>query len=131
VPLKTDSDWLALGLIAVSTHATPAESTARATALASLVATIAGRDQALTSVASAVPLLGPLPCRFSTQQLVDLLKHPMMVGQARRILLDHLEGRYKRPFSDHWAFVRFAEEQQLGLDFSPRPATSQGGPGRP
>jgi hypothetical protein len=57
------------------------------------------------------------PCHFSAQELVDLLKHPFCVGTTRRAILDQLENRYSTTFADHWAFVRFAQEQNLGLDF--------------
>jgi hypothetical protein len=63
-------------------------------------------------------VLGPMPCRASTQELVDLLKHPLCVGPARRVVLDQLAEHYRRPFADHWEFVRFAREQNLGLDFT-------------
>ena len=52
---------------------------------------------------------------------VELLKDPLCVGPARRVILDQLEHRYQRKFADQWAFVRFAQEQQLGLDFTSPP----------
>jgi tRNA A-37 threonylcarbamoyl transferase component Bud32 len=66
-----------------------------------------------------LPALEPLPGRLSEQELVDLLKHPLCVDQARRVVLDVLEQRYRRSFADHWEFVRFATEQRLDLDFTP------------
>jgi Protein kinase domain len=63
----------------------------------------------------------PFPCRLTTQELVELLKMPPCFGRARRIVLDHLGNRYKRHFVNHWAFVRFATEQGLGLDFTTPP----------
>jgi hypothetical protein len=70
-----------------------------------------------------LPSLEPLPCRLSTQQLADLLKHPLCVDQARRVVLGVLEQRYRRTFADHWEFVRFATapERDLGLDFTTPP----------
>jgi hypothetical protein len=56
-------------------------------------------------------------CRLSTQQLVDLLKLPTCIGVVRRMILDQLERRYRRRFPDRWAFVHFAQEQKLDLDF--------------
>src|SRR5262249_28323738 len=56
----------------------------------------------------------------STPQLVELLKHPLCVGEARRVVLDQLGRRYSRRFADQWEFVRFAEKQKLGLDFTSR-----------
>ena len=61
------------------------------------------------------------PCRLKTQELVDLLKMPTCVGTARRVIIDHLSNRYGRRFDNHWAFVRFAREQNLGLDFTTPP----------
>jgi hypothetical protein len=62
-----------------------------------------------------------LPCRLSTQDLVDPLKMPTCFGQARRIVLDRLGNRYGRWFVNHWAFVRFATEKGLQLDFTTPP----------
>jgi hypothetical protein len=63
----------------------------------------------------------PFPCRLTTQELVELLKMPTCLGKARRIVLDHLGNRYHRHFVNHWAFVRFATEQKIGLDFTTPP----------
>jgi hypothetical protein len=63
----------------------------------------------------------PWPCRLTTQELVELLKMPTCFGDARRVVLDHLGNRYGRRFVNHWAFVRFAREQNLGLDFTTPP----------
>ncbi len=65
--------------------------------------------------------LKPLPCWLSTSELVELLKQPINIGVTRRVILDQLENRYGRKFVDHWAFVRFAQEQNLGLDFTSPP----------
>ncbi len=63
----------------------------------------------------------PFPCRLTTQELVDLLKMPTCFGRARRVVLDHLGNRYGRRFVNHWAFVRYAQEQGLDLDFTTPP----------
>jgi hypothetical protein len=63
----------------------------------------------------------PFPCRLSTRDLVELLKMPTCVGKLRRIILDHLGHRYRRRFDTHWDFVRYAQEQRLGLDFTTPP----------
>jgi hypothetical protein len=63
----------------------------------------------------------PFPCRLTTQELVELLKMPTCFGKARRIVLDQLGNRYGRRFVNHWAFVRFATERKLGLDFTTPP----------
>jgi hypothetical protein len=89
---------------------------------AGLVGGVAASDrQPLLAPAALVLALEPPPCRLSTQQLVELLKYPLCVDQARRIVLEQLENRYRRPFADHWAFVRFAQQQNLGLDFTTPP----------
>jgi predicted ATP-grasp superfamily ATP-dependent carboligase/predicted Ser/Thr protein kinase len=62
-----------------------------------------------------------LSCRLSTQDLVELLKMPTCFGHSRRVVLDILGRRYGRRFFNHWAFVRFAHEQNLGLDFTTPP----------
>jgi hypothetical protein len=64
------------------------------------------------------PALEPPPDPLPAKMLVDVLKHPFCVGEARRVVLDELGSRYDRHFEDQWDFVRFAEEQKLGLDFS-------------
>jgi len=37
------------------------------------------------------------------------------------VIIDHLERRYGRRFNTVWAFVRFAEDAKLGLDFTTPP----------
>jgi hypothetical protein len=69
---------------------------------------------------TAAPLLGsgfhaqprPLP----PQTLIELLKHPFCVGEARRAVLDALEITYNRPFKDQWAFVEYVQKYQPQLD---------------
>jgi predicted Ser/Thr protein kinase len=65
--------------------------------------------------------LPPLPCRLSTEVLVDLLKMPTCFGDARRVVLDHLGNIHGQRFTNHWAFVRFAREKGLQLDFTTPP----------
>jgi hypothetical protein len=60
--------------------------------------------------------LEPLPPPLPAQTLVDLLKQPFCVGEARRLVLDQLGRHYQRPFADQWDFVRFAQERRLSLD---------------
>jgi hypothetical protein len=70
-----------------------------------------------TGPLSPLPLLYPAaeppPRLLSTAQFVDLLKGPLCVGEARRVVLAALEGRYRRPFATKWEFARFVEEQDL------------------
>jgi hypothetical protein len=63
-------------------------------------------------------LVPPLP---PAKTLVEILKDPLCVGEARRIVLDALGTRYQRHFADQWDFVHFAEAQKLGLDFTSPP----------
>jgi hypothetical protein len=63
----------------------------------------------------------PLPCRLATQDLVELLKMPTCLREVRRVVLDQLGNRYGRRFETHWDFVRFAQEQNLGLNFTTPP----------
>jgi hypothetical protein len=46
---------------------------------------------------------------------------PTCFGAARRVVLDHLGNRYGRRFVNHWAFVCYATEQKLNLDFTTPP----------
>jgi hypothetical protein len=55
----------------------------------------------------ALPVAGELlPCRLSTQELVELLKMPTCYGEVRKVVLKHLGNRYDRNFASHWEFVR-------------------------
>jgi hypothetical protein len=81
---------------------------------------LAGMDHPLAALAVLRAQL-PSPCRFTTDELVQLLKQPTCVGHVDRLVLHQLETRYQRPFADHWAFVRFAREHSLGLDFTTPP----------
>jgi hypothetical protein len=74
------------------------------------------------SVLPALPAVDePLPCRLATQELVELLKMPTCLGNARQVILRHLGNRYGRTFVNHWEFVRFARERGLDLDFTSPP----------
>jgi hypothetical protein len=99
----------------------PASQLAAGVHLSTAVGSVADAGQPLNALAPLIPGAEPFPCRLSTQQLVELLKMPTCVGPARRVVLDHLGNRYQRPFADVWEFVRFAEEQKLGLDFTSPP----------
>jgi hypothetical protein len=76
-------------------------------------------------LAPGLPLLPaasqPLPCRLTTQELVELLKLPTCVHQKRRVILDQLGNRYGWRFDTHWDFVRYAQQQGLNLDFTTPP----------
>jgi hypothetical protein len=72
-----------------------------------------------------LPLLAaagqPLPCRLTTQDLVELLKMPTCIGGVRRVILNQLGNRYGHRFATHWDFVRYAQQQGLNLDFTTPP----------
>jgi hypothetical protein len=93
----------------------------RARAVAAAVGSLHGIQGLPGALALLQPAAEPFPRRLSDQELVELLKQPLCVGPARRAVLDHLEYRFQRPFADQWDFVRFAEEQKLGLDFTRLP----------
>jgi tRNA A-37 threonylcarbamoyl transferase component Bud32 len=81
-------------------------------------------SQAIAGPLASLPPLAavePLPCRLSTQDLVELLKMPTCFGPARQVVLKHLGKRYGRRFATHWEFVRFAQEQRLSLDLTSPP----------
>jgi hypothetical protein len=59
----------------------------------------------------------PLPA----QTLVDLLKQPFCVGEARKLVLGQLSRHYQRPFADQWEFVRFAQDKKLPLELTSPP----------
>ncbi len=46
---------------------------------------------------------------------------PTCVGDGRRVVFDHLGNRYRRRFETHWDLIRYAQEQNLGLDFTTPP----------
>jgi hypothetical protein len=117
---KSYSGNVAEGLSEVLTLVDPAELSRRAAAVASVVS-LAGCGGPRVTAVLPEPALEPLPCRLSTPELVELLKQPNCVGPIRRVILDQLENRYRRKFADHWAFVRFAQERKLGLDFTTPP----------
>jgi hypothetical protein len=63
----------------------------------------------------------PLPCRLTTQALIELLKMPTCFGEARRVVLDHLENRYGSRFANYWDFIHYTSEQGLEFDFTAPP----------
>jgi hypothetical protein len=112
---------LALDLSAVLMRVDRAELSRRSAAVLATVGSAGCCGHPIATLALLKPALEPLPCWLSTQELVELLKQPTCTGPARRVILDQLENRYRRPFADHWAFVRFAGENGLDLDFTSPP----------
>ncbi len=99
--------------------ATPNPVRQRASALAAAVGI---STQGPVAGLALLPVAGePLPCRLTTQELVELLKMPTCVNEVRRVILDQLGNRYRQRFATHWDFVRFAQDQGLNLDFTTPP----------
>jgi hypothetical protein len=71
---------------------------------------------AITGVSVLHPDIFPKPHPLPPQQLVELLKHPFCVREARRAVLDALELTYDRTFAHLWEFVAFAEKEHPELD---------------
>jgi hypothetical protein len=71
------------------------------------------------------PALDSPPQPLPAEVLVELLKHPLCAGEARRVVLNALGERYHRTFADQWDFVRFAAEQNLDLDLISPPKRSE------
>jgi hypothetical protein len=66
----------------------------------------------------AAPALLQAPPPLPAQTLVDILKLPFCVGEARRVVLEQLSRHYGRPFADQWDFVDYVQQQNLGLDLT-------------
>ena len=112
---------LAESLSALLSEVPPTTLLSRSVAVTSAVGCRSGTGGPLTALPYLAAAAEPLPCRLSTQLLIDLLKHPGAVGDGRRVVLDHLGNRYHRPFADVWEFVRFAREQKLDVDLTSPP----------
>jgi hypothetical protein len=111
----------ARALRTVATRLDPVDAAQRTLLAARTVVSRLSPSPHLGSAAILLQAVEPLPCRFTPQQLVDLLKMPTCVGEARTIILEQLGNRYKRPFADVWEFVEWAQQQEPGLDFTSPP----------
>src|SRR5262249_43864271 len=109
------------GLASLWSVAPPAKRRPRAATAASAVAFPAGTGHPLAALTLLISAPQPPPCRLTTQQLVELRRVPPCIDESRRVILDQLGTRYKLYFADVWEFVRFADEQHLGLDFTTPP----------
>jgi hypothetical protein len=64
---------------------------------------------------------------LAPQALVDVLKHPLCVGEARRLVLEQLGRHYNnRRFADQWELARYVDEKKLALDLL-GPSSAVGG----
>jgi hypothetical protein len=94
----------------------------RLQAAAGATGLFAGRCCLFLAPAVLTPAPEPVPPPLPPQMLVDLLKHPLCVGDIRRlVVLDQLHRHYGRPFADQWEFVRFVQEKRLPLDLTSPP----------
>ncbi len=91
----------------------------RASAIAANIGNLASNTWPGLSLTSTA--CEPLPCRFETRDLVELLKIPTYYSTERRVILDQLGNRYHQRFATHWDFVRYAEKNNLNLDFTTPP----------
>jgi hypothetical protein len=110
---------LAQGLVAVAKRLEPKEAAQAATTLTQAMSKITDPN-VLQPVPQALSVV--LARELPAQALVDLLKHPCCVGQARRLVLEALARHYQRPFADQWDFVDFVHQQKLDLDLTTPPA---------
>jgi hypothetical protein len=69
------------------------------------------------ALASLAQALGTVAGRLSTPDIVQMLGHPFMVGEARRHLLDVLGQRTRRKFVNTWDFLDWAAAN--GVDLLP------------
>jgi hypothetical protein len=106
---------------ALLTRQHPDQPTRRVYAVTGAVGFLSGSGHAFALPALLQPAAEPLPAPLPAQVLVDLLKHPLCVGPARRVVLDQLQRRYGQPFADQWDFVRFARRHQPDLDLTSPP----------
>jgi hypothetical protein len=109
------------GLSAALSRESRGASRRRRASVAGAVVGLSDSPRLLTVSALMQPALEPLPPPLPAQTLVDLLKDPVCVGEAQRLVLDQLARHYDRPFADQWDFARFAEEQRLGLNLTSPP----------
>jgi tRNA A-37 threonylcarbamoyl transferase component Bud32 len=112
---------LARALVETATRIDPAAAAPRAHLAALAVAGWTSMPVDVGTIAVLARAAEPLPCSFTTQQLVDLLKLPTCVGEAQATLLVQLANRYKRPFANVWGFVEWAQKNEPGLDFTAPP----------
>jgi hypothetical protein len=92
----------------------------RYTSAAATVATLGGPGLPFAALAWAQLTPQPLPPR-PAQTLVDMLKQPCCVGEARRRVLEQLARHYHRPFADQWEFVDHVHQHKLDLDLTTPP----------
>jgi hypothetical protein len=90
----------------------------RFVAVASAAGCRAFASSGFLAIAQLEPAMQTVPPPLPAQVLVDLLEHPLCVGENRRAVLDQLSRHYNRPFADQWDFVEYARRQKLDLDLT-------------
>jgi len=108
--IQYSPDPVSACLSAVLNGCEPPDISRRVSALTGAIGGCGGTGWPVASLALLGPAGEPLPCRLSTQQLVDLLKMPTCLGRARRVILDYLQYRCNHSFRDHWEFVEYAQQ---------------------
>jgi hypothetical protein len=106
---------LAQGLAGVLLREGASRPGQRKRSTAGAVGMLSGPGSIPVAIALFHSALEPPPPPLPAQTLVDLLKHPLCVGEARRLVLEQLARHCRRPLADQWEFVRFAQEQNLDL----------------
>jgi hypothetical protein len=89
------------------------------------VGAFAAPHNVLPSLPLLHPHFRPQPQPLPPQDLVELLKHPFCVGEARRAVLDALGFIYQHHFTDQWEFVEYAQKHQPQLDLLTPPKRQQ------
>jgi hypothetical protein len=117
-PITFKQQALSDGFVTVLSHEPSARREQRLRGLTGAVGLGASSKSLLPALLLAPSWIDPDPEPLPPQTLVELLKHPLCVGQPRRAVLDQLQRHYRRTFTDQWDFVRFAEEKRLGLDLT-------------
>jgi hypothetical protein len=114
-------DHLANSLSAVLLREHPVRFAQRNRMVAEMVANLGGMGLPWNASSLIASGLESLPPPLPAQVLVDLLKHPLCVGEARRLVLEQLSRHYHQPFADQWEFVEYARRHRLELDLTTPP----------
>jgi hypothetical protein len=112
---------LAEALAALAGRLGPGEASKRAALAARAVAEGLAPPTRLSGLATLLRASQPLPSRFSTQELVELLKMPTCFGPARDVILRQLGQKCNRHFAHVWEFVDWAHEHRPDLDLTTPP----------
>jgi hypothetical protein len=128
--LAKETDWvarsaLARGLAAVAAPLGPEEAARQSVAAARGIGEMLSPSTRLSGLATLTEASQPVPSLVTTQQLVELLKMPTCIGEARTVVLEMLGQRYQRTFADQWEFVDFAERHLPDIDLKSPPKRPQ------